>query len=86
MIQPFDRPTGVARRKDRDLGFYRVGAQPRNKTEIISTQSIIRGAYIVPDFEKDTEFLVVDTIDGDMFLRLQHMYYKDGTTEGDPEV
>lgn len=78
-IQPFDRSTGSIRNKDKDLGFYRIGAQPRNKAEFISIHSIIRGAYIVPDFEKDSEFLVVDTIDGDMFLRLFEMYGDPGS-------
>ena len=73
-IQPLDRPTDPVENKDADLGLYRVGAQPRNKAEFISIHPIIRGAYIVPDLEKEAEFFVVDTIDGDMFLRLQEMY------------
>ncbi|KAK7677044.1 hypothetical protein QCA50_020009 [Cerrena zonata] len=77
LIQPLDRSTGVQRHKNKDLRFYRIGAQPRNKAEVISVHFIIRGAYVVPDFERETEFLVVDTIDGDMFLQLQDIFYTD---------
>ena len=79
-IQPLDRPTGPWRNQDADLSLYRLGAQPRDKAKFISIHSIIQGAFIVPDFEEQEEFLVVDTIDGDMFLH-SHEMYKDPSAE-----
>ncbi|KAK7059249.1 hypothetical protein R3P38DRAFT_3303349 [Favolaschia claudopus] len=36
--------------------------------------SIVRGAFIVPDFSRKGDYLVVDIIDADMFLRLRGLY------------
>lgn len=74
LIQPYDGHTGIRRQKDRDFGFYRVRRNTHLHSEIISVHSIIRGALLVDDFGKDGDFLIVDTIDGDMFLRLQQIY------------
>ena len=74
LIHAYDAPTGMLRRKDKDLGLIRVRARPRKNAEFISVQSIIRGAYIVPMFESVDEYHVVDIVDVDMFLRLQEMY------------
>ena len=68
-----DGRTGVEHSKDRDLGFYRVKSNSRMQYEIIPLHSIIRGAYIVPDYEHDDEYLIVDTVDADMFLRLKSL-------------
>jgi hypothetical protein len=40
----------------------------------ISIRSISRGAFIVPEHSKDSDFLVVDVVDTDMFLRIRAMY------------
>ena len=65
--------TGVERLKDHDLGFYRMKSNLHMQYEIIPLHSIIRGAYIIPDYEHDDEYLIVDTIDADMFLRLKSL-------------
>ncbi|KIJ98243.1 hypothetical protein K443DRAFT_133505 [Laccaria amethystina LaAM-08-1] len=65
LIHAYDAPTGMLWRKDKDLGLIRVCARPRKDAEFIPVQSIIRGAFIVPTFE---------SVDVDMFLRLQEMY------------
>ena len=70
LVQPFDAPVD-ALEKDVDLGFFRLKAQSRAKTEIFPVASIIRGALLVRDFDSDeNEYLVLDVIDGDMFLRV----------------
>ena len=83
LIQPLDRPTGTLRRKDRLLELFRVGAQPRDRPELISIHSIIRGAFIIPDFENTDDCFVVDTIDGDMFLRIRKYW---AATRQEPRI
>ncbi|KAM6495342.1 hypothetical protein JOM56_009965 [Amanita muscaria] len=71
-ILPLDAPVGNRRQKDRLLGLQLLCAQP--SARVIDARSIIRGAYIVPDGKKDSgRYYVVDTIDGDMFLRLRRL-------------
>ncbi|KAJ7243981.1 hypothetical protein C8J57DRAFT_1452331 [Mycena rebaudengoi] len=67
LIQPLDGGTGPLSPKDKALGFYR-------DSEFIPVESIIRGALLALDSNKNGEFLVVDVVDSDMFLRLQSMY------------
>jgi len=74
LIHPFDAPTGPQRRKDIDLGFYRVRAKPRASAEFISVRSIVRGALIVEDFEWKGDLFIIDLVDTDMFLRLKAIY------------
>ncbi|KAJ7248079.1 hypothetical protein C8J57DRAFT_1438022 [Mycena rebaudengoi] len=74
LIQPMDAGTGQLTSKDKVLGFYRVRAKPRQNSEFISVHSIIRGALLIPAGDKHREFLVVDVVDPDMFLRLKSMY------------
>ena len=74
LIHPFDSPIGPRRRKDVDLGFYRVREKPRQSSEFISVRSIVRGALLVEDFDRDGDLFVIDLIDSDMFLRLIAMY------------
>ena len=70
LVQPFDVPIGPRRAKDRELGLYRVRAH-RNVTELLFARTIIRGAPLVQDFEKEGDFFIMDVIDhtGDLFLR-----------------
>ncbi|KAJ7266146.1 hypothetical protein C8J57DRAFT_1450596 [Mycena rebaudengoi] len=71
LTQPMDAGTGQLTAKDKALGFYNVQAKPRQNSEFISVHSIIRGALLVPAGDKHGEFLVVDVVDTDMFLRLK---------------
>ena len=59
-------------RKDKDLGLYRLQLKA-TQYEIISLESVVRGALIVPDSDNLREHFVVDTIDADMFLRMKCM-------------
>jgi len=74
LVHPLDAPTGILRRKERDLGLIRLRAKHRREAEFIPLSSIIRGAYIVPEFDQTGEYYhVVDTVDTDMFLRLRRV-------------
>ncbi|KAG2046461.1 hypothetical protein BDR06DRAFT_992159 [Suillus hirtellus] len=71
LIQPCDAPIQHRPSKDRLLGLWRVRAQPWHKSEFIFTESIIRGALLLEDCSQPGDFLVVDSIDTDMFLRMK---------------
>lgn len=71
LIQPFDAPAGPRQSKDKDLCFYRVRRNARISCEFISTRSIVRGALLVEDYERVGDFLVMDLVDTDMFLRMK---------------
>ena len=60
--------------KDKDLGLYRLQLQAK-WYEIIPLESIVRGAFLVPDSDNPEEYLVVDTIDSDMFLRMKSLIF-----------
>ncbi|KAG1864363.1 hypothetical protein F4604DRAFT_1893404 [Suillus subluteus] len=76
LIHPFDAPTGVQLRKDKHLNIYRVRARPRAQAEFFSVRSIICGALLVPD--GSTDYLVIDTVDTNMFLRVKELHLEAG--------
>ncbi|KAG2101790.1 hypothetical protein BD769DRAFT_1697154 [Suillus cothurnatus] len=82
LIHPFDAPTGLRLRKDKQLNIFRVRAKPRVRTEFFSVRSIIRGALLVQD-DNSLDYLVVDTIDTDMFLRVRDMHLQAGHPQVD---
>ena len=73
-VQSYCRPVGQTRRRDKDLGLYRVRVKV-NPYEIISTESIVRGALLVQDSERSDDYFIVNTVDGDMFLRMQSLIF-----------
>ncbi|KAJ7896870.1 hypothetical protein B0H13DRAFT_1623675, partial [Mycena leptocephala] len=77
LVLPLDAPTGRATRIDKALRFRRVHAKLRKHSEFISVHSIIRGAVLVPDFDKLNEFIVFDVLDPDMSRRLKDLYPRD---------
>lgn len=70
---PYDQPVGTRPRKDKDFKFWRVKAKPRASAECFSVQSIIRGCVLAEDSSRANEFLVVDTTDTDIFLRMKEI-------------
>lgn len=76
-MEAFDAPlTGRQLKKhlrklDKDLSFYRV--RSRKHFELIPLQSLIRGALLIPDWNKAGDYFVHDTVDADIFLRIQEM-------------
>jgi hypothetical protein len=73
LVLPFSEISGH-RRRDRDLNFHRLRERPRAESIFISLRSISRGAFIVPEHSRGGDFLVVDVVDTDMFLRIKAMY------------
>jgi len=71
LIHLFNVPTGPPPQLDRDLGFLRLKKASPNACEFISIHSIIRGALLAEDFANPGDFLVIDILDADMFLRLK---------------
>jgi len=69
LVRVYSRPPGNIRRRDRELGLYRVRVKS-NPYAIIALESIVRGALLVEDADNQGECFVVDTADGDMFLRM----------------
>lgn len=69
LVRPLDKRVRQTP-KDKDLRFTRLKAQTPKEGRFIFLQSIIRGALVVEDFSVDDEYLLVDTIDADMFLRI----------------
>ncbi|KAG1907617.1 uncharacterized protein F5891DRAFT_938593, partial [Suillus fuscotomentosus] len=77
LVHPFDAPTGQRLRKDKQLNLFRVRAKPWARTEFLSVRSIIRGALLVQD-SNSLNYLIVDTVDTDMFLRVRDMHLQAG--------
>ncbi|KAK0435646.1 hypothetical protein EV421DRAFT_1892516 [Armillaria borealis] len=81
LIHPFDQPVDAATEKlDKDLGFYRVRARKRQESAFVSVYMIIRGALLVEDFRVKPadgfkEYLIVDSVDSDLFLRMKSLRY-----------
>ncbi|KAG1896982.1 uncharacterized protein F5891DRAFT_1130066 [Suillus fuscotomentosus] len=76
LVHPFDARTGTRLRKDGQLNLFRVRAKPRAQAEFFSVRSIIRRALLVHDASLD--YLVVDTVDTDMFLRVKEIHLQAG--------
>lgn len=76
LVQPFDQPAGGhSEQKDRDLGLYRVKTKPNGPPCLISIYSVLQGALLIEDTAVPKEYLVVDMVDSDMFLRMQSLSY-----------
>jgi hypothetical protein len=73
LVLPFS-DISIMQRKDKELNFHWLQARPQAESMFISIQSICCGAFLVPECTKDGEFLVVDIVDTDMFLRIRSMY------------
>ena len=84
MVEPFDViPEAQRSVEDCDLGLCRVRMGDRKKhngTIFIHAQSIIRGALIVTDHgaadrtPRYEDYLVIDVVDSDMFLRCRSLF------------
>jgi len=73
LVQVYSKPSGSVRRKDRELSLYRVRVRS-NPYAIIALGSIVRGALLVEDTNFQGDYFVVDTVDGDMFLRMPTLF------------
>ncbi|KAK0479792.1 hypothetical protein IW261DRAFT_1336438, partial [Armillaria novae-zelandiae] len=81
LVHPFNEPVGASNAKlDKDLGFYRVRARQRKNSTFVSIYNIIRGALLVEDYgfksaDGTKEYLVVNCVDNDLFLRMKSLKY-----------
>ncbi len=76
LVWPFDQPVGgLSEQKDQDLGLYHVKTRPNGTPCLISIYSVLWGALLIEDAAAPKEYLVVDTVDLDMFLRMQLLSY-----------
>ncbi|KAG2116966.1 hypothetical protein DEU56DRAFT_874124 [Suillus clintonianus] len=72
LIHPYDvNIADTRRRRDDNIGLWRVRAKPRSSSEIISVRSIIRGAALANDPETAGDYFVIHTVDTDIFLRVK---------------
>ncbi|KAG1908350.1 uncharacterized protein F5891DRAFT_1124177 [Suillus fuscotomentosus] len=74
LVHPYNAPVGQRSLKDKHLQFWHVCERPRISSEFFSVRSIIRGAALTEDHNVPGDYLVIDTIDTDMFLRMKLMH------------
>jgi hypothetical protein len=77
LVRPYDAPVGRRLQKDKHMKFWRV-RQRGTVSEFILAESIIRGVALAPDPTTVGDFLVMDTIDSDIFLRMKQMHLAAG--------
>ncbi|PBK88793.1 hypothetical protein ARMGADRAFT_1033774 [Armillaria gallica] len=76
LVQPFNQPAGgQSKQKDQDLGLYHVKTRPNGPPCLISIYSVLQGALLIEDTAAPKEYLAVDMVDSDMFLRMQSLSY-----------
>ncbi|KAG1882178.1 hypothetical protein F4604DRAFT_1879586 [Suillus subluteus] len=72
LVQPFTAGiVGAPRRIDRDFRLTRIKAVPRASSIFVPLCSFIHSALLYPDPAHQDEFIVVDHIDSDMFMRMK---------------
>ncbi|KAG2158730.1 uncharacterized protein EDB93DRAFT_1290809 [Suillus bovinus] len=81
LVHPYDALVGQHSLKDKHFQFWRVHQRPRISSEFFSVHSIIRGAALAEDHSIQGDYLVIDTIDTDMFLRMKVMHKSAGHVE-----
>ncbi|KAG2028896.1 hypothetical protein BDR03DRAFT_1057700 [Suillus americanus] len=81
LIHPYNAPVGQHSLKDKHFQFWLVHARPRISSKFFSVHSIIRGAALAEDHSIQGDYLVIDTIDTDMFLRMKLMHKSAGHLE-----
>ena len=69
LVRVYGRPPGNIRRKDKELNLHRVRVKS-SPYAIISLESIVRGVLLVEDADTQGDYFIVDTVDGDIFLRM----------------
>ena len=59
---------------DSSLGLCRVREQSRDRSMVVPARSLIRGVVAVQDNKRKDQYTVMDTLDGDIFLRLMPLF------------
>jgi hypothetical protein len=78
LVHPYDALVGQRSLKDKQFQFWRVHKRPRISSEFFSVHSITRGTVLAEDHSIQGDYLVIDTIDTDMFLRIKLMHKSAG--------
>ena len=66
--------SATTRKIDKSLSIHRWTIQARSRCETIPLDCIVRGAVLLKDTEYASDYFVIDTLDEDMFLRVQQMW------------
>ena len=76
LVQPFKavNTNGPISIVDIDFDFYRLKIQDRKDSRFIPLRAVERGALLAQDSERHDEYIVIDTVDADMYLRIRAMY------------
>ncbi|EMD33070.1 hypothetical protein CERSUDRAFT_68155 [Gelatoporia subvermispora B] len=74
LVHPYNADISDFPEKDTDLGLYRIRQESAHTSHFIPLRSVIPGAVVVPTFDTENDFFVVDTIDPDIFFRLLVLY------------
>lgn len=72
-IQVYHNTGRHYKKKDKELGFIRLRQRSEHQAEIFFARSIIRGAVIFPAYDVETDYMVFDIADTDMFLRTKEI-------------
>ena len=72
LVQSLDRrvPRGLKGATDKALSIQRWSMHPQNRCEVIPLDCIVHGAVLVKDPKPNGDYLVIDALDNDMFLRV----------------
>ena len=72
VVQPLEKSSrAVVKSVDKELSIYRWQIRSRARCEVIPVDSIVCGAVLVNDPDYKSDYFVLDTLDGDMFLRMR---------------
>jgi len=74
LVLPLDAPRSrVNRLRDEQLRLTCVRARSRSSAQVIPADKIVRGGLLTKDGLSETEYLVIDVIDEDMWRRLKQV-------------
>ena len=75
LIQALDKSTRQNTKAiDKELSILRWHIRAQNRCEVVPLDSIVRGAVLLEDIKNSGDYFVIDTLDGDMFLRLKQKF------------
>ena len=75
LVQPLEKkPRQNAKDLDKDLSIHRWHIRDRNRCEVIPLDCIVRGAVLLEDTRYAGDYFVINTLDEDMFLRVNYAF------------
>lgn len=70
LVQPRTAISDFSLAVDHDLSLYCVRTRPRSESVVIPVCSIICATVLVEDISKSEDYLILDTLSSDTFLRM----------------